>query len=47
MIDFASDAGTSSGAGFRLVAEELTTGCGGVLHGMVGIKTTFDETKFL
>jgi hypothetical protein len=24
-----------SGTGFRLVAEEVTAGCGGILHGMV------------
>ena len=35
MIDFSSNAGSASGSGFRIVAEELTTGCGGILHGMV------------
>jgi hypothetical protein len=33
-LEFASN-GDVTGSGFRLVAEELTAGCGGILHGMV------------
>ena len=33
-LEFASNQDTS-GPGFRLVAEEVTAGCGGILHGMV------------
>jgi hypothetical protein len=33
-LEFASNGDVTS-SGFRLVAEELTAGCGGILHGMV------------
>jgi hypothetical protein len=38
-LEFASN-GDVTGSGFRLIADELTAGCGGVLHGMV---RTMDE----
>jgi len=34
VVDFSSNLG-SSGSGFRIVAEEISSGCGGILHGMV------------
>ena len=34
VVDFSSNFG-SSGSGFRIVAEEISSGCGGILHGMV------------
>ncbi|XP_023337929.1 cubilin [Eurytemora carolleeae] len=35
VVDFSSNLG-GSGSGFRIVAEEISSGCGGILHGMEG-----------
>ena len=46
VVDFSSNLG-SSGSGFRIVAEEISSGCGGILHGMVRSSIFTKLSKYL
>ena len=46
LISFISNEGVS-GSGFRILAEEMHTGCGGILHGLVSLHLLFTKMVLL